>query len=153
MILENIRPFINYRFGSIRLYARLKITVVRFDNLGEFMRQVIFRTLIIILDDRGAYLRRRNRKNCADHPIGPTPKAIKSHKINILIKNTTKHSQNKLYLKRLSLLSSISVRSFICIVPLSNNTSNSLANISRRLTSTTSILSLLATSFNLLGCC
>lgn len=104
MILENVRPLINDRLGGIRVNARLQIRVVRLDDLGQLVRQVILGTLVIICDDGGANLGWRDGQHRADHPIRAAPEATETHEVHILICDAAEQAENILHLERLLLL-------------------------------------------------
>ena len=117
------------------------------------MCQIIFRTLIVILNHRWAHLRRRDRKNCADHPIRPAPVSVQTHEIHILIGNATEETQNIFNLKRLLLLTRRNVlfTLFFSKLPLGHNLGNSLTNELRRLPCAATVFSFLAASADVLA--
>ncbi len=87
MILQNHPPLVD---GSLsRLLGNLlRKSRISLDDIDELLGQVILRTLIVILQDGRANLRRRNCQDSAHHPIGATPKATEAHEVHILIADT-----------------------------------------------------------------
>ena len=139
MILDNIGHFINYIFICVMLDLLLKRSVI-LDNVKELVRQIIFRSLIVVLNDRRTYLRRRNAKHRANHPIWTAPETTQTHKVHILIGNTTEKAMDILYLQRLLLLQLLIVR---------HDARNTLSRELVRLRCTATVLTFLSTTFDI----
>jgi hypothetical protein len=92
VILENIRPLINHRFRSAGFNTGLEILIICLNDLSQLVGEIILRTLVIVLDNGRADLRRRNGQNRADHPIRATPIAAQPHEIHILIRDTAEET-------------------------------------------------------------
>ena len=146
MVLEHVRPLVNHGLGRASLNAGLEVGIIRLDDLGQLVRQVVLGTLVVVLDHTGTNLRRRNGQHRTDHPVRATPEAIQAEEVHVLVGNTTEEAEHVLHLQALLLLLAVSGG----ILPLGHNARNALAHIAIRLTSTAPILRLLTTALNLL---
>lgn len=88
MILENILELVNDVLGGIVLNLLGEHTV-GLDNLVEFVGEIIFGPLIVILDDGWADLRRGDREHGANHPVRTAPEAIEPHEIHVIVGDAT----------------------------------------------------------------
>ena len=100
MILDDIRHLINYILIGVLLNLLLE-NLVLLDDIKQLVSQVILRALVVLLNNGGAYLRRRDRENCADHPVRATPETAVAHEINVLVGDTTEKVEYILNLKGL----------------------------------------------------
>jgi len=137
-----LNEILAYVVGNLVLEA-----VVGHDDFKQLVRQVVLGALVIVLDNGGADLGRRNRHDGANHPIRTAPEAVQTHEIHILIRNTAKEALNVFHLQVLALLCCrcCSAGTFD-VVPLSHNASDALANIAVGLPCSTAVLALLATT-------
>jgi hypothetical protein len=153
VILENGHVLINDILGLIAINLILKSLVV-LDDIKELVREIVLRTLIVILNHRGADLRRGNREHGTDHPVGTTPVTIETHEIHVLVSDTTEEAENILHLQRLTLLPRLrelrKARS-LNVVPLSNDLRDPFTDKLRRLASTTPVLRFLSTPADILA--
>ena len=147
VVLEHVRPLVNDRLGRTSLNAGLEVGIIGLDDLGQLVCEVVLGALVVVLDNTGTNLRRRNGQDRADHPVRATPEAIQAEKVHVLVSNTTEEAEHVLHLQALLLLLAVAVG----VLPLGHNARNSLAHVAVRLTSTTAVLRLLATALNLLG--
>ena len=104
------------------------------------MSEIVFGTLIVILNYRWTNLRRRNDHHRANHPVWTEEVTIKSHKVNIFIRDTTEQTMNGLYFQRLLLLQKMI---------MSNNACNTLTCKLIGLRSATTIFTLLTTPLDI----
>jgi hypothetical protein len=75
--------------------------LVLLDDIEQLVSQVILRTLVVLLDNRGTHLRRRNGEDRADHPIRAAPEAAVAHEIDVIVGDTTEKVEYILNLKGL----------------------------------------------------
>jgi hypothetical protein len=144
---------INDVLGLIAINLILKSLVV-LDDIKELVCEIVLRTLIVILNHRGADLRRGNREHGADHPVGTTPVTIETHEIHVLVSDTTEEAENILHFQRLTLLPRLrelrKARS-LNVVPLCNDLRDPFADKLGRLASTTPVLRFLPTAADILA--
>ena len=138
MILYHVCHLINDILTRTSLDFLLKGLIV-FNDIEQFVGQVIFRALIVVLHHRRTNLRRRDAQHRANHPIRAAPVTTETHEIHVLVRNTAKQAMNVLHFQRLQLLELLIVR---------HNLGNALARELIGLRRATPVLALLATTLD-----
>ncbi len=149
MILEHRVFVLNQPLCSI-VRDFLGEPLVRGNNLKELVREIIFGPLVVVLDDRGAHLRRRDREDGANHPVGPAPEAVEAHEIDVLVRDTAEEAEDILDFEHLSHLfrlggdTRITRHGHIC--PLGRDAGNPVPRETVRLHGPTPVFRILATA-------
>jgi hypothetical protein len=99
MVLKNVGPLINGLLLSILLDLLLKV-LVGLDDIDQLLRQIVLGSLIVVLENRGADLRRRDRKNGTHHPVRPAPETAKPHEVYILVADAAEKAIDILWLQK-----------------------------------------------------
>jgi hypothetical protein len=121
------------------------------DNVDELLCEVIFRALVVILENRGTNLGRRDGKDGTHHPIGTAPQTVEPHEVHILVTDATQKAMNILRLQKAAYSSICCATCFACeALPFCDNTAEVLVMVAMGLTCAATILSLLATAGDLL---
>ena len=151
MELEETRPLIN---GPLlgALGNLVSEADVGLDDVDELLGQVVLRALVVILEDGGAHLRRRNRKHRAHEPVGATPETAEAHEIHIFVANATQKTIDVLRLQETANGSGLlrsggcggrGTSGFTDTLPLCNNAADVLIHIAVGLARTATILRVL----------
>ena len=121
-------------------------TLVRHDDLEQLVCEIVLRALVVILDHRGADLRRRDRHHGTDHPIWPAPEAAETQEIHVLICDSAEEAEDILDLQNLAHLVALHADTAVGIhvLPLGRDTSNAVAGVAVRLEGAAAVLRLLA---------
>lgn len=146
VILEKSCPLIDrLLLGALRnLVAE---NSVRLYDVDELLCQIIFRTLIVVLENGGTHLRRRNRHHCTHHPIGSAPQTTEAHKIDVLITDATEQAVDVLRLQKTTDFAATNdfARGRRCeIFPFCHDATDIFVVIAMRLARTTAVFSLFA---------
>jgi len=140
VILEERGPLIN-RLLLRPLGDLVTQCHVGLDDVNQFLGQIILRSLVVVLEDRGPNLRRRNRHHRADHPVGSAPQPTESHEVHILIADPAQQAVDILWLQEPAKVAT----GLTHVLPLCHNPTDVLIVIPMGLACTAAILRLLAT--------
>ncbi len=124
------------------------------DNVNELLGQVVLRTLVIVLEHRGADLRRGDGQHRAHHPIGAAPHAAEAHEIHVLVADAAEKAVYVLRLQEAAHILGLIWRTLGARhgnpLPLSHDATQRLVVITMGLTRTTTVLCLLTAAGHLL---
>ena len=142
MILERASDNRDVFLIHIRFIEANTQLIVCFNNITEFVRQIVLAALTVLFNNRRTHRRRWHWNNRRDEPLGAVPLWIKSEHFHFILGNSLKNHQ---YVFRCKFFTN---RFSTHVLPISINLERALLHITGRLFRTTSRSTVVTATFD-----